>query len=242
MTATKYKLEFTSVEANKGDYPVIVVAAGSSLRMQGNAKQFVNLCGKPAIIHTLSAFESSPQISRIILVTKQEYINEMQLLAQKYMITKLSDIVEGGNNRQESVKCGLSRLADEKYVLIHDGARPLVSEEVILRVCVALNDADGVVCAVPVKDTVKRVEANGFVEQTINRQSLYCVQTPQGVNVEKYKEALSVADSTLFTDDASILESANMSVKVVMGDYSNIKLTTPEDISLAEYYLEKRGN
>ena len=239
---TKYKLEFTNIEDNKGDFPVIVVAAGSSLRMQGQSKQFINLCGIPAIIHTLSAFENSPQISRIILVTKQEYINEMQLLAEKYMITKLTDIVEGGTDRQASVKCGLSRLADEKYVLIHDGARPLVTDEIISRVCAALCDTDGVVCGVPVKDTVKRVDTNSIVEKTIPRASLYSVQTPQGVNVERYKQALGAVDSSDFTDDASILEAANMSVKIVLGDYSNIKLTTPDDIALAEYYLEKRGN
>lgn len=239
---TEYKLDFTNVETEKGEYPVIIVAAGSSLRMQGTAKQFVNLSGIPAIVHTLSAFENSPEISRIILVTKQEYINEMQLLAEKYMISKLSDIVEGGVDRQSSVKCGLSRLSNESHVLIHDGARPLVTEDIISRVCASLKDADGVVCAVPVKDTVKYSDESGFVTKTISRDSLYSVQTPQGVNVKKYNDALSDKNCSRFTDDASILEAANMSVKIVMGDYSNIKLTTPEDIALAEYYLERRGN
>ena len=240
MPKLEYGLAFdTQCDAN-GKIPVIVVAAGSSVRMQGVSKQFVTLCGVPAIVHTLLAFENSTQISRIILVTKEEYINDIQLLAEKYMISKLSDIVKGGNTRQDSVNCGLSRLADENYVLIHDGARPLVDNGVITRVCNALGTADGVICAVKVKDTIKRVLPDNTVAETLPRDALYSVQTPQGVNVKKYRDAVSKADLSCFTDDASVLEAAGYSVKIVEGDYRNIKITTPDDIGVAEYYLEKR--
>ncbi len=239
----EYKLDFALDTDNiSGNIPVIIVAAGSSIRMQGISKQFVSLCGVPAIVHTLSAFENSPQISRIILVTKEEFINEIQILADKFMIHKLTDIVSGGNTRQESVICGLNRLGEEEYVLIHDGARPLISSAVISRVCDALPSADGVIPTVKVKDTIKSVDEKGMVIKTVPRDLLYSVQTPQGVNVKKYREAINSADISAFTDDASILESAGMSVKIVEGDYKNIKITTPDDIGVAEFYLEKGEN
>ena len=242
MPKLEYKLQFSTVKENVGEFPVVIVAAGSSLRMQGVSKQFTSLCGVPTIVHTLLAFQNSPKISKIILVTKSDFINEVQLLANKYMISKLTDIVEGGATRQESVNCGLNCLIDERFVLIHDGARPLVSGDVISRVCDALNDADGVICAVKVKDTIKKVDDNGTVLETIPREALYSVQTPQGVNLEKYRQAVSLVDVSLFTDDASILEAAGYKVKIVEGDYKNIKITTPDDIGIAEYYLEKGEN
>ncbi len=243
MPKIEYKLDFAlDTDGANGNIPVIIVAAGSSLRMQGISKQFAAICGVPTIVHTLSAFENAPQISRIILVTKEEFINEIQLLADKYMISKLSDIVAGGNTRQESVNCGLNRLGGEEYVLIHDGARPLVSADVIALVCNALQSADGVIPAVKVKDTIKSVDENGMVLETVPRDMLYSVQTPQGINVKKYREAINITDISVFTDDASILEAAGMSVKIVDGDYKNIKITTPDDIGIAEYYLEKGEN
>lgn len=242
MPKLEYKLDFAVQTQEKGSIPVIIVAAGSSVRMQGISKQFITLCGIPAIVHTMVAFQNASQISRIILVTKEEYINEIQLLANKYMISKLSDIVVGGSTRQDSVKNGLDRLDDEEFVLIHDGARPLVSGEVISRVCNALSDADGVICAVKVKDTIKRVDINDAVLETIPRDMLYNTQTPQGLNVKKYRDAIKNVDVSKFTDDASILESVGAVVKIVEGEYKNIKITTPDDIGIAEYYLEKGEN
>lgn len=242
MPKLEYKLDFAVQTQEKGSIPVIIVAAGSSVRMQGISKQFITLCGIPAIVHTMVAFQNASQISRIILVTKEEYINEIQLLANKYMISKLSDIVVGGSTRQDSVKNGLDRLDDEEFVLIHDGARPLVSVEVISRVCNALSDADGVICAVKVKDTIKRVDINDAVLETIPRDMLYNTQTPQGLNVKKYRDAIKNVDVSKFTDDASILESVGAVVKIVEGEYKNIKITTPDDIGIAEYYLEKGEN
>ncbi len=240
MPKLEYKLDFATENLNNtGKFPVIIVAAGSSVRMGGISKQFATLCGVPAIVHTLSAFENSPEISRIILVTKEEFVNEIQLLKGKYMINKLSDIVTGGKTRQDSVRNGLEQLGAEEYVLIHDGARPLVSNAVISRVCAALIEADGVIPAVKIKDTIKKVDEKGFVIKTVARENLYSVQTPQGVNVKKYRAAMENTDVSLFTDDASVLEAAGLSVKMVEGDYKNIKITTPDDIIIAEQYLER---
>ncbi len=240
MEKLDYKLDFSYETERTGGVPVIVLAAGSSQRMKGISKQFLNLCGIPAIIHTLLAFEKSHEISRIILVTKDEYVCDMSKLAEKFMITKLTDIVSGGSTRQESVKNGLEKITEE-FVLIHDGARPLVTEEIISRVCEQLSFSDAVICAVPVKDTVKKVNADGFIESTIPRETLFSAQTPQGVSVKKYNEVLKNIDCSDFTDDASIMENAGYKVKVVMGDYTNIKITTQEDISVAESFLEKRS-
>lgn len=241
MQTAEYKLSYTTTDEVTKPMPVIIVAAGSSVRMQGISKQFISINGIPAIVHTMLAFQRSAKISNIILVTKDEFILQMQKLAHEYEITKLSDIVVGGNTRQESVKNGLNRVKNEDFVLIHDGARPMVTDEIISRVCAELNCNDAVVCVVKVKDTVKRVDRDNYVLETLKRDELISVQTPQGVNLAKYKMALETVTCADFTDDASIMEAAGYKVKTVEGDYTNIKITTPEDIVLAEYYLKKRG-
>lgn len=239
MTLTKLKLEYEIASENKKGIPVIIAAAGSSSRMAGVNKQFADLCGMPVIIRTLLAFQRSDAISKIIVVTSKDSINEIQLLCSKYMIDKLTDIVEGGANRAQSVKNGVSRLGKEDYVLIHDGARPLISDEVICRVAKALKTNCAVTCAVPLKDTVKKVDKNGVVTETPIREELVAVQTPQGVDVKKYREALDKADNlSVFTDDMSVMEWAGHSVVTVKGDYKNIKITTPEDLIIASALLE----
>lgn len=241
MKTLEYELSFTETELNSNAIPVIIVAAGSSTRMQGISKPFAEVGGLPVIVRTLLAFEHSQFISNIILVTKSEYICEMQKFADEYMLSKVTDIVVGGANRQESVLNGLKAVKCSEKVLIHDGARPLVSGNLIARICTELQNNDGVICAVKSKDTIKNINSKGFVTKTYNRDELYCVQTPQGADVNKYLQILKSADCSLFTDDSSVLESAGIPVKVVEGEYSNIKITTPEDIALAEFYLSKMG-
>lgn len=238
MEKTDFKLEYNTVDS-KGSIPAIIVAAGSSTRMNGISKQFVPICGIPAIVHTLFAFERADIISNIIIVTKNEFISEMRLLADKYCINKISDIVPGGATRQESVINGLCCIKNSKYALIHDGARPLVTEKIINSVAAELNKYDCVICSVPVKDTIKKIDENGEIVTTVERSNLVNVQTPQGVNVEKYKQILTSVDVAALTDDASAFEKAGYTVKTVSGDYKNIKLTTREDIAVAEYFLEK---
>ena len=239
-TETVLKYEVSEIPEN--GIPAIIVAAGSFTRMEGVNKQLAEISGIPAIIRTLMAFENSNLVSSIILVVRADDVFSVQLLTEKYGITKLTDIVCGGNCRQESVVKGLSRVSvTAEKVLIHDGARPLVDGETIERVAKGLDSFSAVTCAVPIVDTVKRVDTNGQVLETLNRDGLVSVQTPQGVRVTDYKSALEKAeDLSAFTDDMSIMEKAGFKVLTVMGSRDNIKITTKRDISFAESLLEER--
>lgn len=241
MEKTKFRLSYDTSAVETVRYPVIVVAAGSSSRMQGVNKQLAELDGIPVIIRTLRVFDESPFISRIILVTREEDIPLLQRLVDEYSVSRLTDIVAGGSDRHSSVMCGLSRLApDEEKVLIHDGARPLVNDFVIGNVTAALANEAAVICAVPICDTVKRADENGFVGETVDRTRLYSVQTPQGVSVPEYRAACeTVADAALLTDDAALMEAAGHKVRIVEGDVKNIKITAQKDLKLALLYLKE---
>ncbi len=237
---TKTALDYELTQAQSDGLPVIVVAAGSFTRMNGVNKQLAHIGGLPVIIRTLMAFERCEKISDIILVVRADDIFSMQLLTEKYNISKLSDIVCGGNCRQESVLKGLARVGiDKESVLIHDGARPLVSTKVIENVVEGLKQSSAVTCAVPIIDTVKQTDKNGLVEKTLDRSNLVAVQTPQAVKIKEFKNAVeSVGDLSRFTDDTSIMEAAGFKVLTVEGDRSNIKITTRSDIAMAELLLE----
>lgn len=236
-TAIKYEI----AEKPKNGIPVIIVAAGNFTRMKGINKQLAEISGVPVIIRTLLAFENSDKISDIILVVRADDVFSLQLLTEKYGIKKLTDIVCGGGTRQESVIKGLSRLSfDTERVLIHDGARPLVTGRIIENVVSGLEEYSAVTCGMPVVDTVKRVDENGVVVNTLDRTNLVSVQTPQGVRVGDYKRAIEkVGDVSRFTDDTSIMEAAGFKVLTVEGSRSNIKITTKDDIALAESLLEE---
>ena len=227
-------------QQRKDGIPVIIAAAGSSSRMLGINKQFASLCGIPVLARTLLSFQRAGAISKIIVVTSADSVKDVELLAEKYMIDKLSDIVVGASSRAESVKNGLDRLdKNESRVLIHDGARPLVDEQTINRVIDALKEHKAVTCAVPVKDTVKLADKDGFITETLPREQLISVQTPQGVDVTLYREAIDKAqDISVFTDDMSVMEAAGITAVSVMGSYKNIKITTPEDLIVAQAYIE----
>lgn len=233
MNNTDVKLEYELCDTSEEGIPAIIVAAGSSSRMKGLNKQLLELNGVPVIIQTLLRFENSSVIKNIILVVRAEDLFELQMLTEKYMITKLSDIVCGGATRQDSVLKGLERIQkSEAKVLIHDGARPFVSDTVITSVANALDKYSAVTCAVKVKDTIKCVNEEGLVTNTLDRKSLVAVQTPQGVWVDKYLDAIKKAENvSFFTDDSSIMEAAGYDVACVEGSYKNIKITTPEDIA-----------
>lgn len=235
-TAIKYEI----AEKPDDGIPVIIVAAGSFTRMNGINKQLAEISGVPVIIRTLLSFERSKEISDIILVVRADDVFSLQLLTEKYGISKLTDIVCGGNSRQESVLKGLARVdIDYEKVLIHDGARPLVTEELIKNAVEGLEKCSAVTCAVPMVDTVKQIDADGAVLKTLDRSNLVCVQTPQGVNIADYKSAIKkVGDVSQFTDDTSIMEAAGYRVLTVKGSRSNIKITTKGDIALAESLLE----
>lgn len=240
MNKTEIKLQYDVCEEKNQGLPVIIVAAGSSTRMQGKNKQFLNLNGIPVIVKTLLCFENCDAIKNIIVVTKADDVFKLQQLAEEYSINKLTDIVCGGETRQESVLNGFERIAEEdEYVLIHDGARPLVTNEIICSVAKALESCFAVTCAVKVKDTIKEVDAEGKVIKTLVRDSLVAVQTPQGVRKKEYLAAAkSIGDVSGFTDDMSIMEAAGFDVFTVEGNYKNIKITTPEDVKTATAFAE----
>lgn len=243
MNKLELKLEYNVCEENCGGVPVIIVAAGSSTRMGNINKQTALISGVPVIARTLMNFENSPYISSIILVTKADDIFGMQLLAEKYNITKVTDIVCGGNSRQESVLKGLERVdKSAEKLLIHDGARPLTDNKIIENVVNALENHSAVTCAVKLKDTVKIINSDGTVESTLDRSALVAVQTPQGVRISDYKAAIEKAgDVSRFTDDMSVMENVGFSVLTVEGNYRNIKITTKEDLKLAEYLLNEEN-
>ena len=239
MNKTELKLDYSICE-NKGSVPVIVVAAGASSRMNGTNKQLAEIGSVPVIIRTLKAFENCAGISNIILVVRTEDLFHIQMLCEKYMITKLSDIVCGGNSRQESVLKGFARLPENAdKVLIHDGARPFIDDEIIGSVIEALEEYPAVACAVKVKDTIKKIDSDGRVLNTVERENLVSVQTPQGVRVEDYLKATENMNVSTFTDDTSIMEAAGYSVFVTEGSYKNIKITTKEDLILAKALLSE---
>lgn len=236
MNVTELKLQYNVCEESGEGIPVIIVAAGKSSRMKGINKQFVSLLGISVIARTLMAFENSSVISKIIVVTAEENIADMQLVCDKYMISKLSDIVAGGNCRHESVMNGMARLnVADKKVLIHDGARPFAENSIIASVAAALVDFDAALCVHKINDTVKKVDENGIVISTVDRNMLYGAQTPQGVDVAKYKSACEkLKNAHELTDDAAIMEAAGYTVKAIIGNNKNIKITTPDDIIVAE--------
>lgn len=236
MNSTKLRLQYDVCKTPDNGIPVIIVAAGRSTRMKGINKQFMPIMGVPVIARTLSVFEKSNDISKIIIVTSADSIIDMQLICDKYMISKVTDIVVGGKNRHESVMSGIAVLdKNDDKVLIHDGARPFVDTYTISEVTKALDDFDAALCLNKINDTVKKVDENGIVIGTVDRSTLYAAQTPQGVNVKNYIAACeSVGNAQDFTDDASVMEAAGYRVKAIIGSGKNIKITTPEDVIIAE--------
>jgi len=208
---------------------VIIPAAGMSSRM-GIQKQLINLNGRPVLAHTLEAFESHPDIDEIIVVGSKS------LAAVTSSFIKVKSLVEGGVNRQESVWQGLCAVSDDvDWVLIHDGARPFVSEKVISDV---LASGTCAISGVKSKDTIKITNKNNIVQETPDRENLWLVQTPQGFahHIIKKAHQQAIADNFIGTDDAMLVERMGIPVQMIEGDYRNIKLTTPDDILIAELY------
>ncbi|MDE5415734.1 2-C-methyl-D-erythritol 4-phosphate cytidylyltransferase [Alkalihalobacterium chitinilyticum] len=224
------------------NYSVVIPAAGQGKRMKaGQNKQFLQLSSIPLIIHTLLVFEKDPWCREIILVTNQEEKEVMKNLVHDFNLQKVNDYVMGGSERQYSVANGLDAIKDETIVLIHDGARPFIEQAKIHELVLCANETGAAVIAVPVKDTIKKV-TESKVETTMERSSLWAVQTPQAFRLSLIKKAHELAkqQSFLGTDDASLVENMNEVVAIVEGDYLNMKLTTPEDLLFAEAILASR--
>ncbi|MEE0946316.1 MAG: 2-C-methyl-D-erythritol 4-phosphate cytidylyltransferase [Acutalibacteraceae bacterium] len=236
MPKTEFAIEYSVKETENVGVPVIIVAAGSSSRMGNVNKMFSLLCGIPVVARTMLAFERNSYISEIIVVTKNESIADIQRIADNYMISKLTCITEGGSDRLSSVLCGLKCIKAAKGVLIHDGARPFVSQSLIEKMVKASETADCAVCAVKVKDTIKE-DRDGFIK-TADRNKLYAAQTPQAVNFGIYKELLeNCEDRSRYTDDASVMEAAGYNTLIIEGEENNFKITTPYDLKIAQFIL-----
>lgn len=234
------------MESIPGRVAAVIPAAGEGRRMGGPLeKQFLRLGGIPLLAHTLKTFESSPLVQGIVVVVPK---NRLELVREKileqYKISKLLALVEGGPQRQDSVRNGLEALEPGwELVVVHDGARPLVSLELIAR-CVGEAFLHGAaIAAVPATDTVKELDGEGFVERTPPRQRLWMVQTPQAFRYEWLLRAHKEAQKNGFlgTDDSSLLERLGYRVKVVQGSYENIKVTTRADLKLAQEILAAKG-
>lgn len=239
--STDFALEYTLVEGDSPVVTAIIVAAGNGTRMGCN-KQLVSLMGIPVLARTLLSFENCKLIRDIVVVTKKDMIADVQNIVDTYNILKLKAIVEGGCERQDSVAKGLSAVSDDTiYVAIHDGARPLISTNDIEKVISFAGEKGAAALGVPVKDTIKRVGHNKQIIETPLRASLYAIQTPQVFNLSLFKKALEEVKELgiSFTDDCQVLEALGYPVYVVEGDYKNIKITTPDDLLLAELLLQQ---
>lgn len=232
--------------AKKQEIPhcaAVIVAAGSSQRM-GEDKTVMSLGGIPVIARTLRAFEKSPFVDEIILVTRMELVVPMADICKEYGISKASKVVCGGKTRMESALAGVSEVkSDASLIAIHDGARPLVSQELIERTVYAAKDYMAAAPAIMSTDTLKAVDKNGFISATVDRNTVLRVQTPQIFQADIIKGALSkaVKDGLTITDDCSAIEMMGVKTKIVDGELENLKLTTPLDVYLAEAILRDRG-
>ena len=220
---------------------VIVTAAGSSRRMGGTNKLLLPLGGKPLLVHTLSYFDRHPLVRGVVVSAPAEQRELYMGLVREHGLNKVSKIVAGGAERQDSIRNALEALGcgPEEAVAIHDGARPCLTGDLLERLLKALDEAEGSLPMVAVKDTIKRVDEQGRVLETLIRSELYAAQTPQVFRFLAIMEAHQRAHSEgyLGTDDCSLIEHYGGTIRAVEGDYRNLKVTTPEDLELAGAYV-----
>ena len=222
---------------------VVIVAAGTAQRM-GSDKAVMNLGNMPVIARTLLAFEKSPYVSEIVVVTRMDLIVDVADICKRYGVSKVSKVCCGGKTRMESALAGVSEVSEDvELIAIHDGARPLVSQELIERTVYAAKTNLAAAPAIASTDTLKAVDENGFIAGTVDRNTVLRVQTPQIFQADVIKGALSkaVKDGLLLTDDCSAVEIMGIRTKIVEGETDNIKLTTPADVHLAAAILRDRG-
>ena len=225
---------------------VIIPAAGQGKRMQNDQKkQFITLGGMPVIAHTLRVFEAAEFSADIVLVCaegEEEYYIKQVL--PECRLTQPVRVVTGGAERQDSVLRGLWQVPmGAELVMIHDGARPLVPVQLVNLLAQEVKKSGAVVPGVPVKDTIKSADEGGFVKETLRRDKLWNIQTPQVFKGDLIREAYQRAEDAGYrgTDDASLVEWAGAKVKIIFGSYENIKITTPEDLTIAEAIIRRRG-
>ena len=222
----------------------IVVAAGRGSRMKTTVqKQYLRLKGKPVLYYSLEVFQKCPFIEEVILVTGAGEMEYCQTeIVDKYSLTKVRKIIPGGAQRYDSVYEGLKSIGECTYVYIHDGARPFINQEILKRAYQGVKKYQACVIGMPVKDTIKISDSEGFAKATPNRDLVWMIQTPQVFMYDLIKNAyskLELAKNLQITDDAMVLETmTGEKVKLIPGSYGNIKITTPEDLKIAEVLCE----
>mgnify|MGYP000714319362 FL=1 len=227
----------------KQKYAAIVLAAGSGKRMNSKVhKQYLIIQDRPVLYYSLKEFQDSAVDEIVLVVGKGEEEFCRREIVDKYGISKVKAIVEGGKERYHSVFEGLKQTSDADYVLIHDGARPFVNQDIIRRCMQEVQKYQACVVGMPVKDTIKIADEGGYAKQTPDRKNVWMIQTPQTFSYaliyEAYEEMLKTED-TAITDDAMVLERIKgKKSKLIEGSYRNIKITTPEDLLIANVYLQ----
>jgi 2-C-methyl-D-erythritol 4-phosphate cytidylyltransferase len=220
----------------------IIAAAGSSRRMEGRDKLWTPLAGRIILARTIDVFEASPIIDNIVLVLNSERLDDVTKLCQQEGWSKITSIMEGGIRRQDSVRNGLDSLAKlaptTQWVMIHDGARPLVTPDILEAGLKTAQECYAAIAAVPVKDTIKQV-LQGWISSTLDRSQLWAIQTPQVFSFPLIHHAYQTAPlQQEFTDDAALLEYLGKRVAIFNGSYRNIKITTQEDMLIAEALIK----
>ena len=221
----------------------IILAAGSSTRMQGGSKQFLCLDGMPVVARTIKEFDKSACIDEIIVVAKKDEISLYESFAENYGIEKPMRVVEGGETRQESARLGSDAVNPKsKFVAIHDAARCLITEEMIYRVCHGAYLHEAAILAIKAIDTIKIGDKNAFIDSTTDRKHTWQAQTPQVFKTSAFRAATYIARDEKYegTDDASLFEHIRIPVKLVEGSRENIKITEPFDVIFAESILRAR--
>lgn len=224
-------------------YEVVLPAAGSGKRMgAGQNKLFLKLLEKPILIHTLEVFQQDPFCTGIWLAVKPEERIYIQELLDEYRITKVKGLPDGGAERQHSVHSCMKEMEQVDIVLVHDAARPFITHAIIANLVQSAHDFGAAIAGVRAKDTMKKVR-NGVIEETVDRDSLWMIQTPQAFRFDLIVEAEDVAEKVGFlgTDEAMLVERLGHIVHIVESSYENVKMTTQEDLLFGEAILRKRA-
>ncbi len=224
-------------------YEVVLPAAGSGKRMgAGQNKLFLKLLKKPILIHTLEVFQQDPFCTGIWLAVKPEERIYIQELLDEYRITKVKGLPDGGAERQHSVHSCMKEMQQAEIVLVHDAARPFITHDIIAKLVQSAHDFGAAIAGVRAKDTMKKVR-NGVIEETVDRDSLWMIQTPQAFRFDLIVEAEDVAEKVGFlgTDEAMLVERLGHTVHIVESSYENVKMTTQEDLLFGEAILRKRA-
>jgi 2-C-methyl-D-erythritol 4-phosphate cytidylyltransferase len=222
----------------------IIPAAGSGTRIGGEIKkQFLPLKGKPIIVHTLQQFEHCSDIDEVAMAIPESAMSDMEAIVARYRLHKVSKMMIGGKKRQDSVNNVLNHLTlkDSDIVLVHDGVRPFIETKRIVHLLKVCKEYDAAVLAIQPKDTIRRSTGGGFFDQTLDRTALWLVQTPQAFRAKLLVKAFAKARKDKFysTDEAALVERLGVKVRIVEGNYDNIKITTPEDLELGALILDR---